>query len=135
MKTITIMGSKAKQYMARSLLLSDYSFDRAKISVSGSTHQPIYPGQLIQDRTVAMFDSKGGSDFLDGTIHIRNAQADYGLMWVFPDGAGAPGSTITIQLYHEAFAPQIGINIAIEGGLPSGVLYMENMAIVFQGDE
>ena len=135
MKTITIMGSKAKQYMATSLYSSEYGLGRAKISVSGSTHQPIYPGQLIQARTVGMFDSLGGEDFLDGTIHIRNDQADYGLMWVFPDGVGAAGSTITIQLYSGSYAPQIGINIAIEGGLPAGVLYMENMAIVFQGDE
>lgn len=135
MKTNTIMGSKAKQYMATAYVKSEYGISRARISVSGTTHQPIYPGQLIQARTVGMFDSLGGSAFLDGTIHIKNDQADYGLMWVFPDGVGAAGSTITIQLYSGSYTPQIGINIAIEGGLPSGVLYMENMAIVFQGDE
>ena len=136
MKTSTIMGIKAKQYMAVSLSYGEFNINRARISVSGSSNQPNYPGDLTQVRQVEMRDLNDEYSFADGTIKIfSEANVLYPLMWVFPDGVGAVGSTITLQLYNDEFAPQMGINIAIEGGLPSGVLYMENMAIVFQGDE
>lgn len=136
MKTVTIMGIKAKQYMAVSLSRGEFDINRARISVSGSNKQPNYPGQLTQVRQVEMRDLNNEYSFDDGSIKIfSEANVPYPLMWVFPDGVGAVGSTITIQLYNSEFTPQIGINIGIEGGLPSGVLYMENMAIVFQGDE
>lgn len=136
MKTITIMDTKAKEFLAYSLYWdSSQTINKIKVIASGTIKLPYYLGDMKQIRTINVVDDDRGYDFESGNLNIYHGDNLLPLMWLFPDGMASIGQTITIELYNRDKTSNSGIQLQIEGGNPTKVMYIEGMTISFRGDE
>lgn len=133
MKTLTLMDLKAKNFLITSLWYKYGNPDRAKLTASGTTKLPNFGRGLSQVRTLTV--GYGNDDVHNNNGYMEFEGWDSVLLWHFPDGIGAIGQTITIELYSSQKPSNSGFMLQIEGGSLSKVLYMDGLGIQIESDE